>query len=80
MTGKDYLAVQQLLYRIWLGADDTLEDSEIPDDTDGIGAKIYTSPWVLTEDGLMFCYQTEEGYTEEITIPYNKLPERTVMK
>lgn len=80
VTGKDYLSVQRLLYRTWLGVDDTVDDSVIAADVNETGAKIYASPWALTKDGLMFCYQTEEGYTEEITVPYKKLTDRTVMK
>ena len=77
VTGKDYLAVQELLYRTWLGIEDTEEQVSDPD---GIGAKIYASPWALTKDGLMFTYTGEKGYMEEIIVPYKKLTERTVMK
>ena len=77
VTGKDYLAVQELLYRTWKGIENTEEEIY---DTDGIGAKIYASPWALTKDGLMFTYTNDKGYIEEITVPYNKLPERTIMK
>lgn len=79
VTGKDYLAVQQLLYKIWSGAD-TEDETAAVYDRDGIGAKIYASPWSLCKDGLMFTYTNDKGYTEEITIPYEKLPDRTVMK
>ena len=76
VTGKDYLSVQQLLYRTYMG----IEDTEEVYDADGIGAKIYASPWALTKEGPMFTFTSDEGYTEEITIPYEKLTERTVMK
>lgn len=79
VTGKDYLAVQQLLYETYFYAVNG-QDAVISDDTDGIGAKIYASAWSLTEEGMMFSYQEEDGALKEITIPYEKLTERTVMK
>ena len=34
-----------------------------------IGQQIYASPWVLTKDGVRFCY-LGNGYYTYVTLPY----------
>lgn len=80
VMGKDYLAVQDMLYKKWLGADEAQEGVNIPADTNEIGQAIYSSAWVLTKNGISFCYQSDNFSLEEITLPYSSLPERTVMQ
>lgn len=79
ITGKDYLSVQNILYRTYLGMDDNSQEA-VPNDVNGIGAKIYASQWALTKEGLMFCFTEENGVKKEITVPYEKLTDRTIMK
>ncbi len=47
------------------------EAEDIPEDTEGLGMKIYESAGVLTENGYMFCFITEEGYAVDVVIPFD---------
>ena len=48
---------------------DSASAQDIPEDTEGLGLRIYESASVLTEKGYMFCFVTEEGYAAEIIVP-----------
>lgn len=79
VLGKDYLAAEESLYKIWLGAVDSDENENIPADTQNIGQAIYSSAWVLTKNGICFYYQGKDGALEKVTAPYSKFPDRTIM-
>lgn len=82
-VGKDYLKVSEILYRIYGGYscddifDETLTGQEIPEDTDGMGEKIYNSAGTLCEDGYVFCYVSDEGIREDVVIPFDILEKLT---
>ncbi len=48
---------------------DTAEPEDVPEDSEGLGMKIYESASALTEKGYMFCFVTEEGYAVDVVIP-----------
>ena len=83
VVGKNYMLVSQILYRIYSGyeykdllpaqeADEDYAEEyvDVPEDTDGIGTKIYESSWSLTKEGIAFYYVTEYGYIQQVVIPY----------
>lgn len=89
VLGKDYQAVQKLLFETYRG-EETEEPAEQPtdtysygygqpesegetEDTEGIGQKIYSCAWVLTPEGVGFCYQPENGGLETVILGYDKL-------
>lgn len=69
VLGKDYLSVQQALYRIYSG----YSQEEAVTDTELIGEAIYSSAWSLEKDGVSFSYQDENGVYEKVLLPYNML-------
>lgn len=48
---------------------ESTEAEDIPEDTEGLGMKIYESASALTEKGYMFCFVTEQGYAADVVIP-----------
>ncbi|MCM1543936.1 MAG: hypothetical protein NC110_01440 [Ruminococcus sp.] len=56
----------------------TAQTSSIPNDSDGIGEAIYTSAWVLSKNGVIFCYQNTDGALDKVIIPYDKLENMTI--
>lgn len=88
VLGKDYQAVQKLLFESYTKAGDKqtpVEETTAPSysygqsqsgsdtDTNGIGQAIYSSPWVLLPDGVGFCYQPENGGLDTVLLLYNEL-------
>lgn len=87
VLGKDYQAVQKLLFESYTKADKEEPEeepttslygygqaqNEANTDTNGIGQAIYASPWVLFSDGVGFCYQTENSGLETVILEYSKL-------
>lgn len=47
------------------------ETEDIPEDTEGLGMKIYESASALTEKGYMFCFVTEDGCAADVVIPFD---------
>ena len=45
--------------------------AEVPYDRDELGKKIYESASTLCEDGYVFCFVTEEGYSHRVVIPFS---------
>ncbi len=45
-------------------------NEEIPEDENSVGMKIYESASVISEKGYMFCFVTEDGYAEDVVIPF----------
>ena len=80
LAGKDYLAVQETLYKKWLGIDESATEEYVPTDSNGVGAAIYASTWVLTKDGITFCYQPQNSMLDEVSVPYSELTERSILK
>lgn len=87
LIGKDHNKISEILYRIYCGYsyadifDETLMGEEVPEDTDGIGEKIYNSALTICEDGYVFCLVTDEGLREDVVIPFDvidKLKETTI--
>lgn len=86
LIGKDYLAISELLYRIYYGygyeslLDENTVSEAVPEDTENTGEKIYNSASTLCGDGYVFCYVTDEGIREDVVIPFEvveKLTETT---
>lgn len=50
---------------------ESTEAEDIPEDTEGLGMKIYESASALTEKGYMFCFVTQEGYAVDVVIPFD---------
>ncbi len=89
ILGKDYQAVQKLLFEAYRGEENEEPEEQPTDaysygysqpaaddaaeDTEGIGQKIYSCAWVLTPDGVGFCYQPENGGLETVILGYDKL-------
>ncbi len=77
IIGKDYQLIEELLYRIYCGYDysslfsEELTDSAVvPEDTQDLGEAIYASANTVCEQGYMFCYVGENGYREDVIIPF----------
>lgn len=78
IIGKDYQLIEELLYRIYCGYDysallseDVADTQEIPDDTAKLGKKIYGGASTLSKEGYMFCFVGENGYREDVIIPFS---------
>ncbi|MCM1364002.1 MAG: hypothetical protein NC122_02820 [Faecalibacterium sp.] len=72
VLGKDYQQTYKTLYEIYYNSKH--EDAEtVPDDTDKIGEAIYSSAWMLTEKGVMFCYQNQDGALDKVILPYKQI-------
>lgn len=92
ILGKDYQAIQKLLFEAYKGKEETPEEPTTTpsysygygqtafgsDDPDGIGQKIYSCAWVLLPDGVGFCYQPENGGFETVVLEYGKLAGNTL--
>ncbi|MDD6012664.1 MAG: hypothetical protein PUC33_07440 [Oscillospiraceae bacterium] len=81
ILGKDYQTITELLYRIYNGYDyadlfsEEADKADVPKDSDKQGEKIYESAGTFCKDGYMFCYVTEEGYREDVVIPFDTVKE-----
>lgn len=87
VLGKDYQAVQRLLFDVYSEKNTSGEPAQEPTsspygygqsqgekaDTKGIGQAIYACPWVLMPDGVGFCYQPENGGAQTVVLGYDKL-------
>ncbi len=78
MFNVEYTLVHELLYRIYNGYEyeslineNIVSEEIIPEDTENTGMAFYESACGLSRDGLLFCYVSPEGYTENIVIPYD---------
>ena len=74
--GSDYSTYQSKLYELYMGYGEDYEGT-VPPDNDNIGPLIYSCPWVLTENGVGFCYQGENGYNNFIVLPYSNIENST---
>ncbi len=83
LVGKDYSKVYSILYRIYNSYpyeeifDETVVGTSVPADTMKYGEKIYNSASTLCEDGLVFCFVTDEGIRENVVIPFQDLKKLT---
>ena len=83
LAGKDYSKVYTLLYRIYnsYAYDDVLDETAVgafvPEDTLKYGERIYNSASTLCENGLVFCFVTDEGIREDVVIPFEVLEKLT---
>lgn len=78
IIGKDYQLLEQLLYRLYNGydysslfSDDGVNTADVPNDVDGLGEKLYLSASTFCTEGYMFCYVCDEGYRQDVIIPYD---------
>lgn len=76
-VGKEYLKIEELLYRIYNGYDysgvmsgENIYD-EVPEDTEETGKHFYEGASVLCDEGYAFYAVCEEGYTEKVVIPFS---------
>ena len=83
LAGKDYNKVYGILYRIYSGypyediLDEAVSGDVVPADTMKYGEKIYNSASTLCEDGMIFCFVTDEGIREDVVIPFEDLKKLT---
>ena len=83
LAGKDYNKVYGILYRIYSGypyediLDEAVSGAVVPADTMKYGEKIYNSASTLCEDGMIFCFVTDEGIREDVVIPFEDLKKLT---
>lgn len=76
ILGKDYQLIEKLLYRLYMGYDyadlfsDSVNPAEVPEDTQDLGERIYLSASTFCDEGYMFCFVTDEGYRQDVVIPF----------
>lgn len=76
--GKNYQQTQQQLYEIYYKAKHSESSSDIPNDADNLGEKIYSSAWVLSNQGVMFLHQTDDGVLDKVILPYEDIEGKTI--
>ncbi len=46
------------------------ENADIPEDEKGMGMKIYEGAGALSDEGYVFCFINEKGFSEKVVIPF----------
>ncbi len=72
ILGKDYIDLQKQLYEAYQESHNSSDETP-SSDTEGIGNAIYSSPWVITDDSVLFCYKNADGALDVVELEYSKL-------